>query len=213
TGDLVKYLPDGDLVYVGRNDNQVKIRGYRIELKEIENILSGFGELGHCCIVDKELGGSKTLVCYYTGRINDTLLKHIKKQARLFLPEYMLPSHWSQIDELPKTGHDKIDIDTLKNLSILDRKNKKQVNMSKLERVIFLAWQKILQVSRIELDDNFFDIGGSSIKALSLHAILQAELSLDDISVVDLFEYPTIRKYAKFIRTQYPNLADSFDRG
>jgi len=85
--------------------------------------------------------------------------------------------------------------------------------MSKLERVIFLAWQKILQVSRIELDDNFFDIGGSSIKALSLHAILQAELSLDDISVVDLFEYPTIRKYAKFIRTQYPNLADSFDRG
>ena len=210
TGDLVRYLHNGELEYIGRNDSQIKIRGYRIERKEIENVLSSLFELGQYCLLEEILDDSQVLTCYYTNALSRNTLERIQNKMRLFLPEYMMPSYWREIPQLPLTINGKIDINALKQLFLTKKESVPVEEGSSLHKAILAVWQEVLPYSDIQLDDNFFDVGGNSIKILSLHILLRKKFCIDGDSVIDLFEYPSIRKYANFISEKYPTLVREF---
>ncbi len=208
TGDLVRYLPNGELEYLGRNDSQVKVRGYRIELGEIENALVCCVELGQSCVAIKEVGQDKELICFYTCSIGNKELQKVKNKIKSLLPEYMVPSYWKEVSKIPLTLNGKIDCNLLSSFSLADVKHRQPLMVTKLQQKIITLWQEVLNRADIGLDDNFFDVGGHSIKLLTLHAKFKETFNIHGGSVLDLFECPTVRSYASYISKKHPFLLD-----
>src|SRR5206468_8214624 len=162
TGDRVRYLPDGNLEFLGRLDHQVKVRGFRIELREIEEWLRRHSDVRDCVVVLREnTSGEKRLVAYVAGDPNTSLVK-LRSHLRQRLPEYMMPSAFVILDELPHTPNGKID------RKALPDSEKRPISASKtlappqnaVEQIITDIWKEALRVDRIGRDDNFFDLGG-----------------------------------------------------
>jgi len=207
TGDLVKWLPDGNLQYIGRNDFQVKIRGYRIELGEIESVLSSYKDVNQSAVIVRERinedieeksGGDKYLIGYYVA---DKKLEEEKifgyLQSRL--PEYMIPSFLVYLENLPLTANGKLDRKALPNPEFSNYHSYARPR-NKLERTFCTVWAGVLGLTedKIGIYDNFFQLGGNSILAIKLVNRLNLELS-NSISVFDIFKYNTIDKLVHYI--------------
>ncbi len=195
TGDLARWLPDGDVEFLGRLDFQVKIRGYRIELGDIESQLIALETVNEAVVVDKEQSdGSKYLCAYLTtsGKLN---IAEIKEQLSEELPDYMIPAYIVQLDQMPLNLSGKLNRNALPepDESHLE-KDKYQAPSTKMERKLVQLWQQIFELEEIGINDNFFSIGGDSIKTIQLSALLlKDKLKLE---VAKLFQYPTIKKLA-----------------
>ncbi|CAL7960553.1 hypothetical protein GAMM_170005 [Gammaproteobacteria bacterium] len=196
TGDLVRWLPDGNLEYIGRNDFQVKIRGYRIELGEIENKLSNYPDVKQSVVLVKERAleqtSDKYLLAYYVAdkKLDETKIRdYLTKQ----LPEYALPRALFYLNELPLTINGKLDRKMLFELKPEDD-NKYEAPSNRQEQSICAAFAKILGTEKIGVNDDFFICGGSSIQAIQLVAILQSNF---DIKIVDIFNLRTPKKLAE----------------
>ncbi|WP_289661659.1 polyketide synthase [Flavobacterium panacagri] len=198
TGDLGKLLPNGDFQCLGRIDHQVKIRGHRIELGEIEtalNTLSGIKQ--SAVIVSKYLGNEDKLVAYLksSDQLQDD--KQIHEALSKTLPEILLPSKYIWVDEFPITPNGKID---KKNLPVPENSRPDSAPLFKkpttqLEKDIVKIWSEELKISSIGIDDNFFDLGGSSILAQKVTTLMRQQLS-KELPVSKIYIHPTIRELA-----------------
>jgi len=185
TGDLGRWLPDGNIEYLGRIDGQVKINGHRIELLEIEDIITGYPSVKECLVIVKDAGESiKKLVAYFTAEESVSTLR-LRKLLSSKLPAYCIPSSFVQLDEMPLTVSGKADRKSLEDLSVSGMGEARMTGpRSELEMKVAAIWKEVLSVDTISVYDDFFSLGGSSILVIKVIALLKsrvgAELKIRD---------------------------------
>ncbi len=203
TGDIVRYLTDGNIDFIGREDHQVKLRGLRIELKEIEHQLLEHPDVTEAAVLISELSPqNNALVAYLALKDGkETGAATLRTFLKERLPAFMLPSLFIFLDELPKSFSGKINE---KALPPPEKERQKQEesygHISHMERTISQIWKQYLPVEKVGIDANFFDMGGHSLMMAQVHFRLREALAAD-ISLMDLFQYPTIRSLSKYIES------------
>ncbi|MBD2253936.1 amino acid adenylation domain-containing protein [Nostoc parmelioides FACHB-3921] len=201
TGDLVRYLPDGNIEYLDRIDNQVKIRGFRIELGEIEAVLNTHPEIQQAVVIVREdIPGNKRLVAYVVtsdeSLSNNQLRQFLKQQ----LPEYMIPSGFVTLDKLPLTPNGKIDRKALPTPDgEINRENEYVAPRTLIEQTLTNIWQQLLLKEKVSIHDNFFEIGGDSI--LSIQVVSRAKNAGIQITPKQIFQNQTIAGLAQVANT------------
>ena len=201
TGDLARFLPDGNIEFLGRSDNQVKIRGYRIELGEIESVLSQHSGVREAVVLPSEDRlGDKQLVAYVIPEESAPAVSDLRAFLQAKLPDYMMPIAFIFLDTLPLTPNGKIDGTALppvvRDTVSLDQIYVAPGNAS--EQTIADIWDEVLGRKRIGIHDNFFDLGGHSLKATQVVSRLRKAFQ-SDIPLRHMFEFPTIRELAAAI--------------
>ncbi|TRU23563.1 MAG: non-ribosomal peptide synthetase [Microcystis aeruginosa Ma_MB_S_20031200_S102] len=202
TGDLARYLPDGNIEYVGRIDNQVKIRGFRIELGEIEAVLSQNDAVQSSCVIVREDNpGEKQLVAYIVPKLG---VKLTSSDLRQFLsdklPGYMVTGAFVLLEFFPLTANGKIDRRALKAPSNTSDSDRFIEARNQLELNLVQIWSKVLKIDKISVQDNFFDLGGHSLLAPYLITQIKEQLG-KEIAVATIFQNPTIEQLATIIQT------------
>ncbi|MGA9377367.1 MAG: amino acid adenylation domain-containing protein, partial [Phormidium sp.] len=209
TGDLARYLPDGNIEYLGRIDNQVKIRGFRIELGEIESLLNQYPQIQTAVVVAKEgIPGDKRLVAYITLQTEETFtLAQLRQYLKIKLPEYMVPSAFVVLETFPLTPNGKVDRRALPIPDFhLELQDKYIAPRTPIEEILAYSWEQILNLKRVGIHDNFFALGGNSLLATQLMSRIRSHLQLE-LPLRSLFEAPTIVELAALIqRLQQNNL-------
>ncbi|MFP7658487.1 amino acid adenylation domain-containing protein [Chryseobacterium proteolyticum] len=199
TGDLGRWLPDGNVEFLGRKDHQVKIRGYRIELGEIENTILKFSaSLKQVIVETKKLNSEKVLVAYI---ISENTLD--KRALRNFLqdrlPDYMVPGFFVESSHFPLTSNGKIDRKTLPSISSDDMIRKEfVVPVTSVERELVAIWEEVLKIENVGVTDNFFELGGHSLKAGLLINEYRKAFNVK-IKVNDIFKSTTISSHVKLL--------------
>jgi amino acid adenylation domain-containing protein/non-ribosomal peptide synthase protein (TIGR01720 family) len=195
TGDLGRWSPEGQIEYAGRVDDQVKIRGYRIQLKEIESVLDSFEGIKQSVVVVREdRVNIKQLVGYVVSEENIDN-SSIKRFLELTLPEYMVPKVYLRLPFFPVTNAGKIDV---KELPVPDATNNYVAPTIQLEKELVVVWQKLLGVEQIGVHDNFYELGGDSIKAIQL--VSRSKSIGIHFQVKDIFNYQTISEIVLHLR-------------
>ncbi|WP_316634068.1 non-ribosomal peptide synthetase [uncultured Flavobacterium sp.] len=199
TGDLGRWLPDGNIEFFGRNDQQIKIRGYRVELSEIENaILEYSTELKQVVVEVKEENNKKVLAAYF---VSATAIDKSKLRSFLQsrLPDYMIPSFYIALEELPLTRNGKLDRKALPGISGDDLVRKEYIAPSnEIEEKLVAIWQEVLGVEKIGVTDNFFELGGHSLNAMVAIKKIIIEFNIE-VSISDFFLNKTIEGVANLI--------------
>jgi iturin family lipopeptide synthetase C len=199
TGDLGRWLPDGNLECLGRLDFQVKIRGYRIELEEIEKHLLSHESVKEAVVLAEGEAENKYLAAYLVaaGELNVSWLRDylLKK-----VPMYMLPAEFIQVDRIPQTPNGKVDRKALKKWGgeRLTAVKTYAPPDTEMEKQVAGVWQEILDLDRVGREDNFFDLGGTSLKVIMAATRLQVILDRE-IPVVAMFRYPTVVAMSRFL--------------
>ncbi|MBN4004268.1 non-ribosomal peptide synthetase [Nostoc sp. LPT] len=201
TGDLARYLNDGNIEYLGRIDNQVKVRGFRIELGEIEAVLSQHGHVqASCAIAREDMTGDKRLVAYVVPHPEVTLTtSELRQFLKTKLPLYMVPNTIVILEALPLTPNGKIDRRAMPAPSQSSNSDRFVAPRNNLELQLTQIWSKILKVDKVGVQDNFFDLGGHSLLATYLMARIKQQL-LKDVPLVTLFQNPTIEQLATILQ-------------
>ena len=205
TGDVASYRSDGNVEFLGRSDGQVKLRGYRIELGEIEALLDGHPGVGKSVVLAREdTPGDKRLVAYMTPTGTAGVhVKELRDHLRAKLPEFMVPSHFVEIREFPLTPNLKIDRKALPPPGatpgpVVQVGAVPSERLGGLERQLVSIWQEVLGVSRVDVHDDFFDLGGHSLLTIQLHRRI-SPLVDRPVAIADLFRYSTVHKLAAFL--------------
>nr|WP_166923734.1 non-ribosomal peptide synthetase [Flavobacterium sp. JXAS1] len=199
TGDLGSWKKDGTIDYFGRKDDQIKLRGYRIELSEIEYHIQQISKISQAVVLLKEIQGEKELVAYVTAEKNTTI-KELRAILKNDLPQYMIPSKFIFIDSMPLQASGKIDKVLLKQRENYENASEsiKVKPSNKMEEKIIEIWTKILGGAEISMNDDFFDLGGHSLKATKLISEYQKEFG-KEISLIDLFTNTTAISHVNLI--------------
>jgi amino acid adenylation domain-containing protein len=199
TGDLGRYLPNGEIEYLGRNDNQVKIRGIRVELEEIEAVLASHPMVGDAIVGLSDRSGQQRLTAYLevrSGLRPDT--EDLRRFARSRLLEYMVPSDYLVVDAFPLLPSGKVDRKALAlrtaTRSIGDRYY--VAPQTPTQKSIAVIWRDLLGVEEIGISDNFFKLGGHSLMVMRVVARIRKEFGAE-VPIRSLFEDPTIKGLAK----------------
>jgi amino acid adenylation domain-containing protein len=208
TGDLVRYLPDGNLEYLGRNDNQIKIRGYRIELGEIETALSALGSIKQAVVIDREREGNKYLAAYIIPNEQALSRQNLDTEDLIVslaqaLPEYMVPATFTEIEVIPLTINGKLDRRALPEPQWVSVDNYTAPS-TELETQLCEIWQLVLGLEQVGVHDNFFRSGGDSITAIKLVSAIRRELDVD-LALSVLFEQKNIAGIAPVLNEQALN--------
>jgi amino acid adenylation domain-containing protein len=202
TGDLARYLPDGNIEFLGRIDHQVKIRGFRIELGEIESVLNQHPQVFQSLVISHkdEDSSNQRLISYIVPNQEQTSSLSVH-ELRLFLqqnlPEYMIPTHFITLSALPLTPQGKIDRRTLPlpEQCIQQTQASKVAPRNELEQQLAEIWSKVLGVQSIGIRDNFFDLGGHSLLAVKLFMEIEQTFG-KRLPIVVIFQVPTIEGIA-----------------
>jgi amino acid adenylation domain-containing protein len=198
TGDLGRWSSDGNMYFLGRVDKQIKLNGVRIELGEIENTLITFSGIKKAVVLHRD----GKLIAFYSSEstlreqaIND----HIKK----ILPAYMIPSRYQWVSDFPLNSNGKIDVGKLEYVETnSERKILHAELASPIQKQLLKVWQAVLETERIGWDDNFFEIGGNSLKVIHMTGLLRKEYPNHNIKAPYIYSYPTIGKFAAFIEQE-----------
>ena len=199
TGDLARRLADGNLQFLGRIDQQVKIRGFRIELGEIESCLLGFASIKEALVMtksEKEL--EDQYLCAYFVADEVISADELKQYLATKLPDYMIPAAFMQLAEMPLTPNGKVDKGALPEPDPLANQKPYVAPRNKTEAVLAKIWCEVLKKEDVGIYDNFFDLGGHSLRAAVMHAKIQKELNTT-VPLRELFERPTILQLSQFI--------------
>jgi amino acid adenylation domain-containing protein len=199
TGDIGRYLESGLIEFFGRKDNQVKIRGFRIELEEIESVIAAHPSVREAVVVEKRAPSGDARLAAYLLTGGDHLPEALRDFIAERLPDYMIPSSFIVLDELPVTTSGKLDRKALGGLPVDEQDETPATDYTapreETEERLVQLWQEILQVPAVGIRDNFFDLGGDSFKAIRLVSKFGK-----GFLVPDLYKYPTIEKLVAFIR-------------
>ncbi len=198
TGDLARYRKDGVIECLGRTDHQVKVRGFRIELGEIETALRKHPRVNDCVVaVAANPDGAKSLVAYVAAGNSAGLdVPSIRQFLKQHLPEYMLPSRFLFLEALPFSANGKVDRRKLAQLDSQPAETKSTpIPMTEAQQIVASTWRSVLGLTSVGLDDNFFDVGGDSLRMAALECDLKAHFDRP-FTITDLFEYSTVRTMA-----------------
>lgn len=210
TGDMARYLPDGNIEFLGRKDEQVKISGHRIELAEVElalNKLSGIQQA--VVIASNHFSEQPQLVAYLQSSHQSRDMVDFRHQVAKVLPNYMLPAHYVWVVDFPKTSSGKIDKKALappqyqRPSSLPLYKNPQTDIQTKLAEVL----AQVLHIPKIGIDDNFFEIGGTSLLAQKTVAVLRQRYNFL-VPIAKLYQFPTIAELAEYLNPNKKLLAD-----
>lgn len=200
TGDMAKWLPDGNIVFIGRVDFQVKIRGYRVEPAEIEAELLKHEAVKESVVLDRVDSAQNKYLCAYVVPKRDFTILELRNFLSQDLPEYMIPAKFVKMEKIPLTTNGKVDRKALPEpeenidmgIEYVEPTNKIETDLAKV-------WEEVLGIKNIGVNHNFFEIGGDSMSIINLHAKLD-KLYPGILTVTDLFSYSTISKLAAFIK-------------
>ena len=201
TGDLGRYLENGELEYIGRLDDQVKLRGLRIELGEIENKLGEIPEVHSCVVVKRTDHHHREFLCAYFSASNPLDTKGIRRTLEQSLPKYMVPSYFVQLEKLPHTANGKIDKKNLPEPEYQVSSDKLVLPRNSADEKFITILKGILKVPEVSLDDSFFELGGDSLLAINLSIKVQSEFGVH-LSVKEIIENPIVRDLADIIGTR-----------
>ena len=196
TGDKARWLSDGNIEYLGRIDEQVKIRGYRIELGEIENIIRGLEEVKDCAVIARvDASGEKAIYAYMVSG-NALSMAQIRDSLAKTLPEYMIPAYIMQIDAIPLMRNGKLD---KRALPEIEAKTEQEyvAPRTEIEEKICVIFKEILGVDLVGIKDNFFDLGGHSLRATRLINRIELETGVR-IPLKEVFASPTVEMLSEF---------------
>jgi len=198
TGDVGRWQADGNIEFLGRIDQQVKIRGFRIEPGEIENQLRKMDFIKEVSVVPrKDESGCFYLCAYFVtpGKVEIPVLKRMLQQK---LPPYMIPSYFVPIEALPLTPNGKVDRRALPEPQVELARKDYNAPRNEVEKIVAEIWAEVLNLEKVSIDDDFFEIGGDSIKTILICGrLLKRQLS---INVNDFFANPTIRRMANHVK-------------
>jgi acyl-coenzyme A synthetase/AMP-(fatty) acid ligase/acyl carrier protein len=206
TGDMARYLPDGNIEFFGRIDNQVKIRGFRIELDEIKAALDQYAAIKESVVIVREdVPGEKVLAGYFVPISSDTeedheLIADLRQFLKGQLPDFMVPSSFMALEKLPLTPNGKIDRKVLPKPDATKQLATSYVAPSNdLELQIAEIWAEVLNLERVGIHDNFFELGGYSLLAIQIVSRLRKVLNVE-ILLPHLFELPTVYELARRVQ-------------
>jgi fengycin family lipopeptide synthetase D len=203
SGDMGRFLPDGNIDILGRIDRQVKIRGHRIELEEIESLLCGHPSIKEAVVLKKETSPANEFLCaFITGAANKPVdMECSGKQVKEFLgeklPDYMVPTQVIQLESIPRKVTGKVDhmkLDELLQEKLADTTDPRNIIEKKLSQL----WSEILGIKKTGVLTNFFDLGGNSLNMMTLISLIHKEFNIK-ISPRELFDNPTIEKQAAIV--------------
>ncbi|MDQ1354794.1 MAG: hypothetical protein QG657_5103, partial [Acidobacteriota bacterium] len=201
TGDLARWLGNGNIEYLGRIDQQVKIRGFRIELGEIENRLLKHGHVKEAVVIERKVGEEKYL-CAYIAAISNPAPEAVELKNFLAgsLPVYMIPSYFIVIDKFPLNPNGKIDLKMLPEPRVGEALKDYTAPRDEVEKMMAEIWAELLKSpSKIGIDDNFFDLGGHSLNATLLTARIHKVFNVK-IPLKEFFQMGCIRQVAEYIK-------------
>ena len=206
TGDMVKWLPDGNLEFSGRNDTQVKIRGHRIEMGEIVYQISKLPEIDRVAVVGKKFNNGETELVAYVKWDGEPLVDKLKETISRKLPEYMVPHIFVELSEFPLTANGKINLNALPEPKLKHDENYVAPS-DDLELLVVTIWSEVLDIDAglIGVHKDFFELGMNSINAFQTVIKLKGRLS-KSVEIADVFEHNTVAKLAKFLAST--NLSD-----
>ncbi|MCF2149906.1 amino acid adenylation domain-containing protein [Desmonostoc muscorum LEGE 12446] len=211
TGDLGRWLPDGNIEFLGRIDHQVKIRGFRVELGEIETFLNQHPNVReNVVIVQEDEPGNLLIVAYVVPKIEPVpSISELRNFLKEKLPDHMLPSAFVMLENLPLAPSGKVDRKALPKPDNLRPvlETAYVLPRNEMEHTIADIWQKILKVEKVGIQDNFFDLGGHSLNVLQVYSKLR-EIFKPDLAITDLFKYPTITSISRYLSQEED---DSFE--
>lgn len=198
TGDIGRWLPGGIVELIGRLDEQVKIRGYRIELAEIEQAILKYPGIVNCKTLKKEdKDGHEYLAAYYIST-DEADYHDIRSYLERQLPSYMIPAYFVRLHHFPVNNSGKLDVKALPDISKQFSGETYTAPQTDIERNIAALWRELLQRDSIDIDENFFEIGGHSLKATRLCSLIYKNLNIE-VSLRTIFERPTIRQLGKVL--------------
>jgi amino acid adenylation domain-containing protein len=203
TGDLARYRADGQLEFLGRLDDQLKIHGYRVEADEVSATLRQHSSLREAFVTAyEEPGGDKRLVAYLVAGEQTPSESDLRDFLKEKLPEYMIPSAFVWLDALPLTVGGKVDRRALPAPGVLRPQlaTAYVAPQGDVEEIIAGLWREVLQVERVGIHDNFFDLGGDSFGVYEVFSKLHKALA-SDLSILDLFKYPTVSALAHHLKS------------
>jgi acyl-coenzyme A synthetase/AMP-(fatty) acid ligase/aryl carrier-like protein len=203
TGDLCKWLNDGNIEYIGRIDDQVKIRGYRIELGEIESVLQENENVRQCAVLAKQTAdGNRRLTGYVVSEgvfDKEEIMTYLSRN----LPVYMIPSIWVELESLPLTSNGKIDKKKLPDPDADELlTNEFTAPESNIEKDLAMIWKELLHVERVGIHDNFFELGGDSI--ITIQLVSRARRFGYEVKPKDIFIHQTISALSLAIKEHSP---------
>ena len=203
TGDLCRYLPDGNLMFLGRLDHQVKIRGHRIELGEIRTTLQKHPAIQDAVVTTIDDGsGVKELAAYWVARDAAPSVSELREFLLQTLPDYMVPTAFVLLDKIPVNANGKTDLKALPAPSRhRDERNEYIAPRTPVEELLAKLWCEVLEIDRVGVHDNFFDLGGHSLLALRVTSKARSMLG-PRLQVAALFAAPTIAGLAERIESE-----------
>jgi amino acid adenylation domain-containing protein/thioester reductase-like protein len=205
TGDLVRWLPDGNIEFLGRIDFQVKIRGFRIELGEIDARLQSHEEIETAVVLAKEDEQKNKYLCAFYTSSRDIPAKELKEFLARTLANYMIPSYFIRLDSMPLNTSGKVDRKAVGAIDIKASASAEEriLPSNEREEKIAGAWCEVLGLKEVGVNENFFEIGGHSLKAVTLAAKLQQDY---EVNINDIFKYQTIGALASNITEKLGSL-------
>jgi acyl carrier protein len=211
TGDLGRRRPDGSVEFLGRVDRQLSVNGQRLEPAEIEHVARSHPDVSDCALVPDAAGASPRLLVVPRvpgrGGLPAEVIAHLAQS----LPASLMPSTVHVVPAIPLTPNGKVDNEALARLATLARDVQIPGQRAPRETVamVLAAWSSVLGSDDMSEDTNFFDAGGTSVQLLQLRQLLETDLSRP-VSLLDLFRYPTVRRFAASLET--PSVATTGDR-
>jgi amino acid adenylation domain-containing protein len=202
SGDFACWLPDGNIQFIGRIDQQVKIRGFRIEIEEIECRLLQHEEIKDATIIAKKSKNGDIDLWAYLVSTRELTTHELKEYLGLTLPGYMIPSYFVSLEKMPITSGGKVDKKMLASIAANMKTGREFVPaQTDLQKKIASIWQEVLGITSVSITDNFFDLGGNSLKLITLNRQLNEALEMN-VPVVEMFKYTTIETFLDFIETR-----------
>lgn len=202
TNDLVRWLPEGQLEYIGRNDFMVKLRGYRIELGEIETRMAEIKNVSHSIVIMEKDNNNSYLIGYYVANkpIED---KGFRDALLEKLPDYMVPSYFVYLKTLPVTTNGKLDRKALpKPKLVKQQKAKPEPKLSlNIEKTLKGIWQNEIGIKNPDRNASFFDLGGNSLAAMQVRNVIEQTFKIK-INIVDLFQHPSLLSLSNFLQSK-----------
>lgn len=197
TGDLAKWMPDGNIEFLGRVDHQVKIRGYRVELGEIQAKLLRHPEISQCVVIDRMDGSGQKALCAYYASPNELHVRTLREYLSADLPGYMIPSYFVRLEAIPVTSNGKVDRSSLPEPQSQVRSAEAyEPPANDIEAELVEMWKQLLELEIIGVNDNFFELGGHSLLAVKLE--IEMEVRGLIISTEDFQQCYTIRDLSPF---------------
>jgi len=195
SGDYAKWLPDGDVVILGRTDHQIKLRGLRIELGEIENVMLNVKGMKKVVILIRKINDKEHLCAYYTAE-HEIAPEVLKAEISKHLTQYMVPTAYLQLKEMPMTPNGKTDVKALPEPQ-LAVSSSYEAPANDVERTFCDIFANILQMDKVSATDNFFELGGTSL--VVTRVIIEADKAKLHVAYGDVFTNPTPRKLARLV--------------